>query len=121
MTFDPDKHHRRSLRLKSYDYSRAGAYFVTICTHGHECLFGEIMDGEMRLNAAGQAAQAEWVRLPERFQSLELDEFVIMPNHLHGIILVGAGLAPPGGKGAASSAPTLVTFCGRSNPFQPSR
>ena len=111
MTFDPDKHHRRSLRLKGYDYSRAGAYFVTICTHGRECLFGEIMDGEMRLNAAGQAAQAEWVRLPERFQSIELDEFVIMPNHLHGIILVGAGLAPPdsgaASRGAASSAPTL--------------
>jgi len=107
VTFDPDEHHRRSLRLKGYDYSRAGAYFVTICTHGRECLFGEIMDGEMRLNAAGQAAQADWVRLPERFQSIELDEFVIMPNHLHGIILVGAGLAPPGGKGAASSAPTL--------------
>ena len=112
MTFDPDEHHRRSIRLKSYDYSRAGAYFVTICTHRRECLFGEVMDGEMRLNDAGQAAQAEWVRLPECFQSIELDEFVIMPNHLHGIILVGAGLAPPGGKsaasrGAASSAPTL--------------
>jgi len=65
----------------------------------------------MRLNDAGQAAQAEWVRLPERFQSIELDEFVIMPNHLHGIILVGAGLAPPdrgaANRGAASSAPTL--------------
>ena len=65
----------------------------------------------MRLNDAGQAAQAEWVQLPERFQFIELDEFVIMPNHLHGIILVGAGLAPPDGgapnRGAASSAPTL--------------
>ena len=94
MTFDPDKHHRRSLRLKDYDYSRAGAYFVTICTHGRECLFGEIMDGEMRLNDAGQAAQADWVRLPERFQSIELDEFVIMPNHLHGVILVGVRFTP---------------------------
>ena len=104
MTFDPDKHHRRSIRFKGYDYSRAGAYFVTICTHGRECLFGEVMDGEMRLNDAGQAAQADWVRLPERFQSIELDEFVIMPNHLHGIII----LAPaPASKGAASSAPTL--------------
>ncbi len=69
------------------------------------------MDGDMRLNDAGQAAQAEWVQLPERFQFIELDEFVIMPNHLHGIILVGAGLAPPDGgaqnRGAASSAPTL--------------
>jgi REP element-mobilizing transposase RayT len=121
VTFDPDEYHRRSLRLKSYDYSRAGAYFVTICTHGRECLFGEVMDGEMRLNNAGQAAQADWVRLSERFQSIELDEFVIMPNHLHGIILVGAGLAPPdrgaasrgaasrgaASRGAASSAPTL--------------
>jgi REP element-mobilizing transposase RayT len=115
VTFDPDEHHRRSIRLKGYDYSRAGAYFVTICTHDRECLFGEIMDGEMRLNDAGQAAQADWVRLPERFQSIELDEFVIMPNHLHGIILVGAGLAPPDRgapnrgacRGAACCAPTL--------------
>jgi REP element-mobilizing transposase RayT len=115
VTFDPDEHHRRSIRLKGYDYSRAGAYFVTICTHDRECLFGEIMDGEMRLNDAGQAAQADWVRLPERFQSIELDEFVIMPNHLHGIILVGAGFAPPDRgapnrgacRGAACCAPTL--------------
>ena len=107
MKFDPGKHHRRSLRLKGYDYSRSGAYFVTICTHGRECLFGEVMDGDMRLNDVGRAAQAEWVRLPEHFQSVELDEFVIMPNHVHGIILVGAGLAPPDGRGAASSAPTL--------------
>ncbi|MBI3570905.1 MAG: transposase [Gammaproteobacteria bacterium] len=93
--------------------------FWTAVARNHECLFGEVMDGDMRLNDAGQAAQAEWVRLPERFQSIELDKFVIMPNHLHGIILVGAGLAPPGrgahvgaglappGRGAASSAPTL--------------
>ena len=102
-----------SPRLEGWDYGSHGLYFVTICTHGRECLFGEVVDGEMRLNDAGQAAQAEWVRLPECFQSIELDEFVIMPNHLHGIILVGAGLAPPGGAVGAllaappASAPTL--------------
>lgn len=111
VNFDPDKHHRRSIRLKSYDYSRAGAYFVTICIKDRECLFGEVIDGNMQLNDTGRAVQAEWVRLPERFQSVDLDDFVIMPNHLHCIIHVGAGLAPPGrgaeNKGAASSAPTL--------------
>ncbi len=109
--FNPDKHHRRSTRLKGYDYSGAGAYFITICTHGRECLFGEVMDGAMRLNDTGRAVQAEWARLPERFQSVDLDEFVVMPNHVHGIIHVGALLAAPllvpPGQGAASSAPTL--------------
>jgi REP element-mobilizing transposase RayT len=74
-------------------------------------LFGEIRDGVMQLNVAGQLVQAEWQQLPVRFHSIELDEFVIMPNHFHGVLLVGAGLAPPAetasGRGAASSAPTL--------------
>lgn len=88
MLFDPDIHHRRSIRLRGYDYSQAGAYFVTVCVQGHRCLFGDAVDEEMRLNDAGRMAQTVWERLPDRFPSIELDAFVVMPNHVHGIILL---------------------------------
>ena len=100
MKFDPDNHHRRSLRLRDYDYSQAGAYFVTICTQNRECLFGEIADDEMRLNDAGQMVERWWVKLLTKFPSVETDEYVVMPNHFHGIVvLVGAALCGrPGGE-----------------------
>jgi len=94
MKYAPEKHHRRSIRLKDYDYSQSGAYFITICTQKRECLFGEIVDGEMRLNDAGQMVQTKWDELPKYYTGIDIDEFVIMPNHFHGIILihdVGAG------------------------------
>jgi len=101
-------HDRRSLRLDGYDYAQAGAYFVTICTHQREFLFGDIIEGEMQLNGNGREVQALWNELPNRFAHLELDAFVVMPNHVHGIAtFVGAGLALPEENGAASSAPTL--------------
>ena len=101
-------HDRRSLRLQGYDYAQAGAYFVTVCTQNRLCLFGDIVDGEMQLNANGWEVQVLWNELPNRFARLELDAFVVMPNHVHGIAaFVGAGLALPGENGAASSAPTL--------------
>ena len=81
-------HHRKSIRLKGYDYSQAGAYFVTICVKNKECLFGEIVNGEMILNAAGKIAFDEWNRTPEVRPNIELDAFVIMPNHMHGIIVI---------------------------------
>ena len=85
---------RRSIRLQGYDYSQAGAYFVTICTQNRECLFGEIVNGGMRLNAIGQIAADQWYAIPQRFADIELDEFVVMPNHIHGIFInVGAPLA----------------------------
>jgi putative transposase len=108
-------HDRRSLRLNGYDYAQASAYFVTICTQNRVCLLGDLVDGEMRLNDAGSEVQVVWNELPRRFAHLELDAFMVMPNHVHGIItligpgsVVGAGLALPAGKGAASSAPTLA-------------
>lgn len=107
VNFDPDKHHRHSIRLRDYDYSQPGAYFVTVCVKDRKCLFGEVMDGAMRLNDTGRAVQAEWVRLPERFLSVSLDEFVIMPNHLHGIIHVGAPFMAPAEPGAINRALTL--------------
>ncbi len=88
MTYDPDKHHRRSIRLKGYDYTHVGAYFVTLCTQNHECLFGEVVDGEMQLNAYGRIVQACWDEIPIHFPNVELDAFVIMPNHIHGIIVL---------------------------------
>lgn len=86
--FNPDIHHRRSIRLQGYDYSRAGAYFVTICAHNRECLFGDIIDGEMRLNDFGRIVAAEWIRSGELRSEIETGEYVVMPNHFHGIVMI---------------------------------
>lgn len=88
---------RRSIRLKGYDYSQPGAYFITICTHGRECLYGEIENGEMQLNAAGEAVRFTWFDLVNHVAGIILGPFVIMPNHAHGVIeivAVGAGSQP---------------------------
>jgi putative transposase len=87
MTEKPE-HHRRSIRLSGYDYSQPGAYFVTLCAKNRECLFGEIVNGEMRLNDAGRMAQQCWNEIPNHFPHALLDQFVIMPNHIHGIIFI---------------------------------
>ncbi len=98
MPYNPDIHHRRSIRLKGYDYSQAGAYFITICCSDRICRFGNIIENEMTINEFGQIAYNEWIKLTERFANFELDVFQIMPNHLHGIIVlndtVGAGFTP---------------------------
>ena len=86
---------RHSIRLPGYDYSQAGAYFVTICTYNRRPLFGEIHDGEMQLNALGRVASAQWLLLTNRFTNLELGEWIIMPNHVHGILVIS-------GRGEAS-------------------
>ncbi len=88
MKYDPDKHHRRSIRLKDYDYSSAGAYFVTICTFQRQCLFGQIVDGAMQLNEIGQIVAEEWLQSRMIRKEIDFDQWVIMPNHLHGIILI---------------------------------
>ncbi|GIV83933.1 MAG: hypothetical protein KatS3mg052_0940 [Candidatus Roseilinea sp.] len=86
---------RRSIRLKGYDYSQAGAYFITICTKDRACLFGEVVNGEMRLNALGQIVHGVWNNLPNHYAGVEMDAFVVMPNHVHGIVvIVGAGFKP---------------------------
>ncbi|MBN2703308.1 MAG: transposase [Pontiellaceae bacterium] len=79
---------RRSIRLREYDYSRAGAYFVTACTQGRAFLFGDIADGQMRLNDAGRVVEQCWNEIPAHFPHVALDEFVVMPNHVHGILLI---------------------------------
>ena len=96
MTYDPKIHHRRSIRLKGYDYSQEGAYFLTICTYRKEMLFGTIVNEEMRLNDTGEQALQCWNAIPGHFPNVELDAFVIMPNHIHGIIvIVGANNHSP--------------------------
>ena len=85
------RHNRRSIRLKGYDYSQAGAYFVTICTKDRISLFGEINDGEMILNDAGIIAEQCWKDIPVHFPNVLLDEWIIMPNHIHGIIIITVG------------------------------
>jgi len=86
------QHNRKSNRLKDYDYTLAGAYFVTIVTYQHQCLFGEIINGKVILNPLGLIAYEQWQRLGKRFQNADFSSFVIMPNHVHGIIrLWGAG------------------------------
>jgi len=91
MSDQPNERHRRSLRLKGYDYSQAGAYFVTVCAYGKECLFGEVESGLMRLNEYGEIVASEWIRSAELRLEIECGEFVVMPNHFHGIMhIVGA-------------------------------
>ena len=122
MDRSPDMRGRRSIRLTGYDYSEEGAYFVTVCAQDRACLFGVASDdGEILLNQAGRMVDAQWLALGDRFAVVELDEFVVMPNHIHGIVCihdaepptpprsVGAGLVPAqDGDGGATTrvAPT---------------
>lgn len=88
MPYNPQIHHRQSIRLRHRDYTAPGFYFLTICTHQRQHLFGDIRDGSMVLNTVGQAAEAHWLRLTRHFAHIRLDEFVVMPNHIHGIIQI---------------------------------
>ncbi len=90
MTYDLHKHHRRSIRLPGYDYTQPGAYFVTFVAHDRECLFGDVVDGVMRLNTFGEIVRDEWFRtaVVRPYVMLDPDEFVVMPNHVHGIIWI---------------------------------
>ena len=97
---------RRSLRLKWYDYSRAGAYFVTIITQGRLCVFGEVVGEEMRLNEVGSMAGQTWEALPRRFPGIGMDAFVVMPNHIHGIVIIN----PPVGVSLVDTPSTPDTL-----------
>jgi REP element-mobilizing transposase RayT len=94
MNFDPKIHHRRSIRLKGYDYSLAGAYYITNVSHGRECLFGDIQNSEMRLNRIGQIVRCAWFDLPRHYPYVELGTFCIMPNHVHMIIILNDKPSP---------------------------
>ncbi|MBN2425786.1 MAG: transposase [Calditrichaceae bacterium] len=101
MTFNPEIHHRRSIRLKNYNYTQSGYYFITLCTKDRQHLFGEIVNGKMIYNTSGEIVHDEWLKTAEIRDSIELDESVVMPNHFHGIIkinnpdMVGARRAVP--------------------------
>lgn len=122
-----NRHHRQSLRLKGYDYALAGTYFVTISTQDRGCVFGDVVEGGMRLNEAGRMVFTMWDTLPARFPGVALDAFVVMPNHIHGIMvfatqvsvgapLVGAqDVAPhrtPDNRATTRVAPTLGEVVG---------
>ncbi len=88
MKYNPHYHHRRSIRLPEYDYAQCGIYFVTLCTYRKQCLFGEIHKGQISLNHIGKIVQEEWLKSSHIRQEIELDEWIIMPNHLHGIVVI---------------------------------
>ena len=90
MLYNPDIHHRRSIRLREYDYSQAGLYFITICVQNHECVFGNIANGKMILNEYGRMANDCWLEIPQHYPNVVLHEFVVMPNHIHGILEIVA-------------------------------
>ena len=116
MQYNPRIHHRRSIRLKEYDYANAGAYFLTLCTWDRECMFGKISDGNILVIEYGRIANKCWEWLPGQYSYIELDEYVIMPNHLHGIIVINDDVYRRGGwrtggscTGGSRTAPTVKT------------
>ena len=88
MYFMKQIHNRKGLRLYGYDYSMAGYYFITICAQNRKCMFGKIHNGQMFANDAGILVENIWNKLPQRFPNIELDVFIVMPNHFHGIIAI---------------------------------
>jgi putative transposase len=106
----PERRHRQSLRLAGYDYAQAGAYFITVCAVDRACLFGDISAGALRASDAGLMVARWWNALPSRFPSVEIDQSVLMPNHWHGILVLGAGDGALGG-GLGAKAATLGGPC----------
>ena len=107
MTNNPTIHQRRSIRLKGYDYAQAGAYFITICTHQREYLFGQIANKEMKLNDVGLVVKQEWEKSAVLRPYIKLGEFVIMPNHIHGVIILTENISVRAGVGVGlKPAPT---------------
>ncbi|MGH2613818.1 MAG: transposase [Thermomicrobiales bacterium] len=90
MTYPPTRH-RRSIRLRGYNYTRAGAYFITICSRDRVCIFADIADGETQLTSVGEVVASCWEAIPEHFPTADLDACVVTPNHLHGIVVLGTG------------------------------
>ena len=96
MKYDPQRHHRRSIRLPDYDYSQPGAYFITLVTQGRERLFGEIHDSEIHLNEAGQIVWEIWNSLPVRYPQVSAGTAIVMPDHFHGIVIINESSVPVG-------------------------
>ncbi len=105
MPYDHERHHRRSIRLRGYDYRQEGAYFVTIVTQDRACPFGQVVNRDMGLNEHGEIAMECWQNIPAHFPNVELDEFIIMPNHVHGILVITNNDATDVGATHASPLP----------------
>lgn len=102
MAYDPQRHNRQSMRLPDYDYGQPGAYFVTICTNRHKRLFGYVDDHAMHVNQNGRVVREEWHRTADIRDNVSLDAFVVMPNHMHGIVQITFR------RGTARRAPTTT-------------
>jgi len=111
MSFNPETCHRRSIRLRNYDYRGAGAYFLTICSYQRECLFGEVVEGEVRLNEAGLSVVRNWQNLPLFFPHVQLDVFVVMPNHFHAALHITEAIV--GAKQGVSASAGSDGVCGK--------
>jgi putative transposase len=108
--YNPDKHHRHSIRLKGYDYSQSGIYFVTMCVQDKVCLLGKIVDGRMQANTYGEIVKENWRWLAEQYPYVILDEWIVMPNHFHGILCItnsdrGVGPRIATNRGSSRTAP----------------
>ena len=121
MAYDPDKHHRRSIRLPQYDYAQPGVYFVTICTHEHECILGEVVDDVMILNDWGIVTNQFWKEVAAHFCGVAIDAHVIMPNHVHANIVIVSDNTRRGEETSLSPATTQggETQGGETQPLQP--
>jgi len=104
MGFNLDIHHRQSIRLPTWDYSSSGAYFVTVCSYRKECIFGEVKNGKMEPTWVGHIVAEEWMRTGCLREYVDIDEYVVMPNHFHGIVWIGER------RGMARHAPTYGQF-----------
>jgi REP element-mobilizing transposase RayT len=113
MKFNPDIHKRKSIRLKGYDYSKAGLYFITVCVQNRECLFGQIANDKIMMNDAGQMVNQYWLDIPTHFPNAILHEHIVMPNHIHGIIELIYTNVAANGVGAENFLPLQ-----RQNQFQ---
>jgi REP-associated tyrosine transposase len=114
VTHDSRINHRRTIRLSGWDYSKNGVYFVTLCAEQRECLFGEIVDGRMRLNTMGAIVANTWRWLPLQYKYVILDEWCVMPNHLHGLLVLTDRRDSPRRDGSHLIPPAIT--CDRANP-----
>ena len=106
--YNPELHHRHSIRLRGYDYSSDGLYFVTVCTHERRLMFGNISGRAMILSPSGEIANRYWARITSHFDNVKLHEYTIMPNHIHGIIEIAGAI----NQGAINRAPTAAAAVG---------
>ena len=105
MKYDPKIHHRRSIRLQGYDYTSPGAYYVTLCSFGKQCIFGRVVNDQMHENECGKIVREQWFASGQIRREIELDAFVVMPNHLHGILWIVGSVGPSGARPGPGAAP----------------